>query len=140
MTSHHASLDKGKVNPFQRLEADAQKHVMALQSLTSMEVDILAVTTFICSLYGYKTASINEARYKALMSMSGGNMEKNPLARIKKINCASLPPCAKTLGHQIKRAQFVASMWNGAHQKDPIGKACPTDYGWKDNQNCFEPD
>ena len=30
-------------------------------------------------------------------------------------------------------------MWKRAHQKDPIGKACPTDYGWKDNQNHFEP-
>ena len=66
------------MKPFQRLETDAQKHVMALQFLASVEVDIPAVTSFICTLYGYKTADINEARYKAFMGMSGGDVEKNP--------------------------------------------------------------
>ena len=42
---------KGKVKPFQQLETDAQKQVMALQFLTSVEVDIPAVTSFICTLW-----------------------------------------------------------------------------------------
>ena len=83
VTLHHASLEKA-IKPFQRLETDDQKHVMALQFLTSVEVAIPAVTSFICTLYEYKTANINEARYKAFISMSGGNMEKKHLARIKK--------------------------------------------------------
>ena len=31
-----------------------------------------------------------------------------PLATIKKSNCASLPPCNKTLGNHVKRAQVVS--------------------------------
>ena len=97
---------KGKVKPFQRMETDAS-HVVALQSLTSEEVDIEAVTSFVCSLYGFATSDINEARYKAFLRMSAGGNENEPLARLKKINCASLPPCAKTLNNHIKGP----SMW-----------------------------
>ena len=91
--------------------------------------------SYICSLYGYKIANKNEERYKAFISMSGGNIEKTVGQNLKKINCASLPPYSKALGHQIKCAQFVVRMWKRVHQKDPpISKECPTDYGWKDNQ------
>ena len=71
----------------------SDRHVTALRSLTSDDVDM--------------PGDINEARYKALMRMSGGD-EKDPLATIKKINCASLPPCNKTLSNHVKRAQFVS--------------------------------
>ena len=63
---------KGKVRPFQWLEADAN-HVTALQSLTAEEVDIPGVTSFVCSLYGFKTPNITEARYKAFMLVRGKN-------------------------------------------------------------------
>jgi len=126
------------VRPFQRLEADPD-HVMALQSLTTEEVDIPGVTSFVCSLYGFKTPNITEARYKAFMRMRGGK-GKELLARLKKINCASLPPCTKTLLNHIKRAQYVARMWKRADETNPTGEASPTDYAWKLNQNCFEPD
>ena len=91
---------KGKLKPFQRLVADISDwHVTALRSLTSIEVDMPGVTSFVCSMYGFTTSDINEARYKAFIRMSGGD-EKYPLATIKKSNCASLPPCNKTLGNQ----------------------------------------
>ena len=99
---------KGKLKPFQRLVADiSDRHVSALRSLTSIEVDIPGVTSFVCSMYGFTTSDINEARYKAFIRMSGGD-EKYPLATIKKINCASLPPCNKTLGNHVKRTQVVS--------------------------------
>lgn len=129
---------KGKVRPFQRLEADPE-HIMALQSLTTEEVDIQSVTSFVCSLYGFKTSNIIEARYKAFMRMSGGK-GKDLLAALKKINCASLPPCAKTLLNHIKRAQYVARMWRRADETNPTGDVSPTDYGWRLSQNCFEPE
>ena len=129
---------KGKVRPFQRLEANP-KHVMALQSLTTDDVDIPGVTAFVCLLYGFKTSDIIEARYKAFMRMSGGK-GKDLLASLKKINCASLPPCAKTLLNHIKRAQYVARMWKRADETNPTADASPTDYGWNINQNCYEPD
>ena len=129
---------KGKVRPFQQLEANL-KHVMALQSLTTDDMDIPGVTSFVCLLYGFETSDIIEARYKAFMCISGGK-GKDLLASLKKINCGSLPPCAKTLLNHMKRAQYVARMWKRADETNPTGDANPTDYGWKLNQNCFEPD
>lgn len=129
---------KGKVKLFQRLEANAD-HVKALRSLTSKEVDIPAVTAFVCSLYGFNTSNINEARYKAFMHISGGS-ESKPLTKIKKIDCASLPPCTKTLDNHIKRASCVAIIWKRADQTDPTGEERPTDCGWRLNHDCFDPD
>ena len=131
---------KGKLKPFQRLVADvSDRHVTALRSLTSDDVDMPCVTSFVCSMYGFTTSDINQARYKAFMHMNGGD-EKESLATIEKINRASLPPCNKTLGNHVKRAQFVSMMWKRADQTDPTGEANPTDYGWKENSNRLEPD
>ena len=97
---------KGKLKPYQRLGAYiSDRHATALRSLTSDEVDMPGVTSFVCSMYGFTTSDINEARYKVFMSMSGGE-EKYVLATIKKINCASLPPCNKTLRNHVKVAQL----------------------------------
>ena len=79
------------MRPFQRLEANP-KHVMALQSLTTDDVDIPGVTAFVCLLYGFK----------AFMRMSDGK-GRDLLASLEN-NCASLPPCATLLNH-IKREQ-----------------------------------
>ena len=131
---------KEKLKPFQRLVADiSDRHVTALRSLTSDEVTMPGFTSLVCSMYGFTTSDIKEARYKAFIRMSGGD-EKYPLATIKKINCASLPPCNKTLGNDFKRTQFVSMMWKRADQKDPTGEARPSDYGWKENYNRLEPD
>jgi hypothetical protein len=88
--------------------------------------------------YGFTTSDVTEARYKAFMRMSG-DKGKDLLAGLKKINCDSLPPCAKTLHNHIKRAQYVARMWRRANETNPTDDACPTDYGWKLSQNRFEP-
>ena len=106
-------------------------HVTALRSLTSIEVDMPGVTSFVCSMYGFTTPDINEARYKAFIRMSGGD-EKYPLATIKKRNCASLPLCNKTLGNHVKRAQVV-SMNLEESQSDGSN-------GWKENNNRLETD
>ena len=119
--------------------SDRQGVVTTLRSLTADEVDMPAVTSFVCSMYGFTTSDINKARCKAFMRMSGGD-EKDPLATIKKTNCASLPPCNKILGNHVKMAQFVSMMWKRDDQTDPTGEASPTDYGWKENNNRLEPD
>lgn len=63
------------------------------------------------------------------MQISGGDV-KEPLAKLKKINCASLPPCMEVLKNQIRRADFVEKYWK-ADQTDPTGNESPTDYGWR---------
>ena len=57
----------------------SDRHVTALRSLTSDDVDMPGITSCVCSMYGFTTSDTNEARYKALMRMSGGD-EKDPLA------------------------------------------------------------
>ena len=90
---------------------------------------------------GLQPLNINEARYKAFLCKSAGGNENEPLARLKTINCASLPPYAKTPDNHIKRAQYVAKIWKRADQMDPTGGASPTDFGWKlTEENYFEPD
>ena len=50
---------KGKTKPFEKLEAkDATLHVKAMQSLTS-NVDVTAVTSYVCALYGCKATNID---------------------------------------------------------------------------------
>lgn len=130
---------KGKVKPFERLEADeSEDYVTALRSLTYVEVDILGVIRFVSSPYGQKTSNINEAIFKAFMRISDCN-KKEHLAKFK-INCASLPPCKEVLDNQIRQAQFVASYWKRADQTDPSGTESPTDYGWRENQGMLESD
>ena len=58
--------------------------------------------------------------------MSSGK-EKDLLANLKKINCASPPPCEKTLLNHIKRAQYVAQMWKWADETNPTRNTIPTD-------------
>ena len=56
---------RGKMKPFALLEMQIDAgHLNALGSLTSDEVDAPAVTSCVCSLYGYSTLDINEARKK----------------------------------------------------------------------------
>ena len=114
-------------------------HLNALGSLTSDEVDVSAVTSCVCSLYGYNTLDINEARYKLFMRVSGGR-GKNPLSNLKNINSASLSPYAKSLGNHIKRAQFVAMLWKKADGNNPTGGLNPKDYGWQIVDDMLEPD
>ena len=77
----------------------------------SEDVDNTVVTAFVCLL---KTFDIVEAKYKAFICMSDG--KGRDLASLKKVMCASLPPCAKTLLNHIKRAQYVARMWKRADE------------------------
>ena len=130
---------KGKARPFELLESDVSgRYIMALQSLTSEEVDMAAVTSYVCWLYGFKTNDVNEARYMAFLCMSGGN-QKVSLSKIKeKINCGALPPCSKTLQNHIKRSHFVAMMWKNADKPDPLQGRSPLNYGWKMSEDGLE--
>ena len=80
---------KGKVKPFQRLVADPD-HTRALISLSSDDVNVPGITTFVCSLYGFGTSDIKEARYKSFMRTSKGS-DAAPLAGLKKINSHHAP-------------------------------------------------
>ena len=99
-------------------------------------VDVPAATSLCLLVIQFKSSDINEARYKAFMHMSGRN-EKQPLARIKMINSASLHQDA-CQSHQ--KGPLCARIWKRADQTDPTGEASTIDYGWNETENCLEHD
>ena len=70
---------------------------------------------------------INEARYESFMKMTGGS---KILSKVKKVNCASLFPCNKSLYEHIQRENFAAMIWRNADQCMPNVNN-PLDFGWK---------
>ena len=56
--------------------------------------------------------------------------QANPLTNVKKLDCALLPPCAKTLKMKLLRSQYVARLWANATNAFPTAGMSPCDYGW----------
>lgn len=105
----------GKVRPLRQLLTEAsESDISDLRSLTST-MDAPAITSFVCRLYGLRTSDINEARYKIFLRICGGK-KANPLSKLKKLNCASLPPCEKVLTNHLKRTNYVARLWKRADE------------------------
>ena len=96
-----------------------------MRTLTENEVDVMGVTSFICSLYGHNTTHINDARYNVFIRLTRGGIQAHT-KNIKKINCASLPPPpphhVRNLWKSIiQLAQYVAKIWKGVmHQIQQI--------------------
>ena len=128
---------KGKKKPFEILESDDDNHCLSgIQSLNSTNVDYQSVTAFVCRIYGMKHhQDINEARYESFMKMTGGS---KTLSKVRKVNCASLPPCNKSLYKHIQRANFVAMMWRNADQCRPNVNN-PLNFGWKEDSETLQP-
>ena len=120
-----AFYKKGKASPFNLLEKDAN-HVHALTSLCSEEVDIQAVTKYVCRVYGFKGISdINEARYQSFMKLTKAT---NGNINLKKINCASLPPCEKTLKQHVLHSNYVSIMLSRANTPEPTRDIHPQNF------------
>ena len=123
---------KGKNIPFTYLEKNP-KHILSLRSLCSQSVDQTGVTEYVCQLYGFKAlSSINEARYQCFLKMTGGKrMDKG----VRKINCASLPPCKRALEKHILRANLVSIIWRLAYTPEPSKGLDPIKFGWEEDDN-----
>ena len=59
---------------------------------------------------------------------------------IKKVDCALLPPCAKTLWNKTKRAQYLSIIWGNADSSQPGHDLNPLLYGWKQAHGHFTPE
>ena len=68
-----------------------------MRTLTTNEVDVKGVTSFICSLYGHNTSHINDARYNVFIRLTRGGIQAHT-RNMKKINCASLPTMSEICG------------------------------------------
>ena len=66
--------------------------------------------------------------------------QENPMATVKKVDCALLPPCAKTVHKKLLRAHFISIIWGNASSAKPADGLNPLDYGWKEDNGKFVPD
>ena len=65
--------------------------------------------------------------------------QQNPLANIKRIDCALLPPSRRALEKKLQRAQYVAVLWNHADTACPDQGLSPTDYDWSIEGSLLQP-
>ena len=126
---------KGKSLPFSKLEKDPEA-IDALRTLCTKNVNKTAITEYICRIYGYKHLdNIDEARYQSFIKMTTGKITE----KVKKINCASLPPCQKTLEQHILRANYISVLWSRAGTSNPTSGIHPLSNGWVDINGHFLP-
>ena len=127
---------KGKSGPLTKLEKSADD-VRALRSLSTDIPDTEAVTRFVCKMYGFKNSTnINEVRHSCFLKMTG---QKKLTDQVKKINCASLPPCEKSLAKHLQRVNYVSVLWSRAHLPNPGENIDPLNHGWMDIDDCYMP-
>ena len=62
------------------------------------------------------------------------------MANMKKVDCALLPPCARTVARKLQRAQYVSVIWGTADSPYPGRGLDPLDFGWKLNNGVYVPD
>lgn len=121
---------KGKAKPLEILEK-SKDHVSALRTLIT-DPNIAEITKFVCQMYGFKNEEkTNKVRFEAFKKMTAGHLSKG----MKRINCASLPPCEKVLVQHIKRAAYVAQLWSNATEVNPTLDKSPLDHGWVEDEN-----
>ena len=121
---------KGKKKSFEILTSDVDdKYLSAVQSLNTLDVCYENVTAFVCRVYGHKKHSdIDEARFESFLKMTRGKA----LTKVKKVNCASLPPCARSLNKHIQRANYVSMIWYNSDKAQPTS-CSPLDFGWQED-------
>lgn len=62
------------------------------------------------------------------------------MANIKKVDCALLPPCKKTLRKKVQRAHYVSIMWGNADSAEPGQDLDPVNFGWKCDNGLYSCD
>lgn len=62
------------------------------------------------------------------------------MLKVKKVNCAHLPLCAKTVHKRLQRANYVSIIWGKADLAHPRDGLDPLNYGWKEKHGCYIPE
>lgn len=57
-------------------------------------------------------------------------LQENPRLNARKIDCALLPPCKKTLKNKTMRAEYVSTLWCHADTPNPGFGFSPENFGW----------
>ena len=136
--------NKGKIKGLKLLQRD-EKHglVEAFQHFGEQEeLSSAKYELFVAGLYGFPNCKdLNAARCQKLFKLAGWKKGEKPnKEKLKKINCALLPPCVNTLKLKILRAQYISTIWTRATKRNPSHGLDPLKSGWqKDESGCYEP-
>ena len=124
------------------LEMEEEDFITAFSSLSTGDNSHFSkIEKFICILYGIRSAdNADEARRIKLYQLAGIKEKEviphfKKVKKLRKINCSLLPPCQKVLQQKILRAQYVSQVWSKAADKNPSEGLCPSQYGWKKEEN-----
>ena len=66
-------------------------------------------------------------------------LRENPLEKVKKIDCALLPPCKRSLCVKLRRSKYVTILWKHASSAAPGHHSTPSDYGWIIRNEVLQP-
>lgn len=142
-----AFFKKGKQRPFNILmkkyeyqQAFMQFGDPELFTNGTMQVDIFNnIQKFVCEIYSVPgILDVNAARLQLFLnnySVSNINEEFNP-KNLKNFDASSLPPCETELFQQFLRANYIASIWNNANEKQP-SIFTPENNGWTLEENQY---
>ena len=129
---------KGKVRPMKLLLETEEDFITAFTSLSTGDRSFFSkIEKFIYMLYGIHSAHNADEARRMKLYQSAGIKEKEVIPhskrvkKLRKINCALLPPCQKVLHQKILRAQYVSQVWSKAAEKNPSESLCPANYGWR---------
>lgn len=61
------------------------------------------------------------------------------MANVKRVDCALLPPCSKTVRNKLQRAHYVSIIWGNADTAYPP-QLDPLQYGWSIKNQCYVPE
>ena len=81
-----------------------------MRTLTENEVDVMGVTSFICSLYGHNTSHINDARYNVFIRLTRGGIQAHTKNIKKKLTVLSPPPPPPTMSEICGKAYTTRSV------------------------------
>ena len=62
------------------------------------------------------------------------------MTNVKKVDCALLPPCAKTVHNKMQRSHFISILWGNADSAHPSHSLDPLNYRWKEKHGYNTPD
>ena len=66
-------------------------------------------------------------------------MQENPLSKIKKVDCALLPPTRSALMQHLLRSSYVGKLWSSTCEERPTYGLSPNQYGWIENDDGYVP-
>ena len=59
--------------------------------------------------------------------------QEKSLIKLKKLDCALLPPCKQSLEMKVLRSTYVTTQWINAVKAFPVAGIMPCNYGWSKN-------